>query len=112
MDNSDTLDRYVAIVISEVKSSSRELYPLTKNYPMCLLPVGTKKLIIYQLEALLKVAELSSNISLMQRSSLLWAKAIVLCSSTSNPPSCLLIETTLIRLSSASYEIFPTSSRP
>ena len=51
-------NQYLAIVISEVKSSSRELYPLTKNYPMALLSIGSKKLIVYQLEALLGLKQL------------------------------------------------------
>lgn len=42
-------NKYLAVVISEVKSSSRELYPLTKNYPMAMLSIGSKKLIVYQL---------------------------------------------------------------
>lgn len=55
MESSEPKGKYIAIIISEVKSSSRELYPLTKNYPMGLLPVGSKRLIVYQLESLLKV---------------------------------------------------------
>ena len=51
-------DKTIAIIISEIKSSARELYPLTKNYPMALLPVGSKKLIVYQLEALLSISNL------------------------------------------------------
>lgn len=51
-------NQYLAIVISEVKSCSRELYPLTKNYPMALLSIGSKKLIVYQLEALLGLQQL------------------------------------------------------
>lgn len=53
--------QYLAIIISEVKSSSRELYPLTKNYPMALLSVGSKKLIVYQLEALLPLTNIAST---------------------------------------------------
>jgi choline kinase len=60
--------KYLAIIISEVKSSSRELYPLTKNYPMALLSVGSKKLIVYQLEALLGASELESNSFMRQKS--------------------------------------------
>lgn len=37
-----------------------ELYPLTKNFPKSNLSVGNKKLIIYQLEQLQSVTELSS----------------------------------------------------
>jgi len=55
MESIEPKGKYIAIIISEVKSSSRELYPLTKNYPMGLLPVGSKRLIVYQLESLLKV---------------------------------------------------------
>ena len=51
-------DKTIAIIVSEIKSSARELYPLTKNYPMALLPVGSKKLIVYQLEALLSISNL------------------------------------------------------
>ena len=51
-------NKYLAVVISEVKSSSRELSPLTKNYPMAMLSIGSKKLIVYQLEALLGVKQL------------------------------------------------------
>jgi choline kinase len=61
MDGPELVEQYIAVIIAEVKSSSRELYPLTKNYPMCLLPVGTKKLIIYQLESLLSIKQLASN---------------------------------------------------
>ena len=55
MESLEPQAKYIAIIISEVKSSSRELYPLTKNYPMGLLPVGSKRLIVYQLESLLKL---------------------------------------------------------
>lgn len=48
----------IAVIIAEIKSTSRELYPLTKNYPMALLSIGPKKLIVYQLEALLTVPHL------------------------------------------------------
>jgi len=41
--------KYLGVIVAEVKSSARELYPLAKNYPMGLLPVGIKKLIVYQL---------------------------------------------------------------
>ena len=54
--------KYLAIILSEIKSSARELYPLTKNYPMGLLPVGTKKLIVYQLESLIPLQEIASTI--------------------------------------------------
>jgi hypothetical protein len=47
--------------MAEVISSSRELYPLTKNYPMGLLPVGAKKLIVYQLESLAALEALASK---------------------------------------------------
>lgn len=49
MEDSPVAKEFLGVIISEVKSSSRELYPLTKNYPMGLLPVGTKKIIVYQL---------------------------------------------------------------
>jgi hypothetical protein len=51
-------DKTIAIIVSEIKSSARELYPLTKNYPMALLPVGSRKLIVYQLEALISISNL------------------------------------------------------
>lgn len=44
-----TRGKYLGVIVAEVKSSARELYPLAKNYPMGLLPIGTKKLIVYQL---------------------------------------------------------------
>ncbi len=53
--------KYIAVIVSEVKHSSRELYPLTKNYSMGLLPVGTKKIIVYQLESLIPIRQLSSK---------------------------------------------------
>lgn len=59
----------MAIIISEVKSSSRELYPLTKNYPMALLPIGTKKLITYQLESLIPIQHIASTLLFTSRSS-------------------------------------------
>jgi NDP-sugar pyrophosphorylase family protein len=46
---------YIAIVMTEFKNSERDLYPLTKNHPLPLFPIGNKKLIVYQLEALAKV---------------------------------------------------------
>jgi hypothetical protein len=49
MEDHSSQEKYLGILISEVKSSSREMYPLTKNYPMGMLPVGTKKIIVYQL---------------------------------------------------------------
>lgn len=52
--------KYLAVIIGEVKSSSRDLYPLTKNYSMSLLPVSTKKLILYQLESLIPVTSIAS----------------------------------------------------
>lgn len=50
--------KYIAIIIAEVRSTSRELYPLTKNYPMALLNIGPKKLMLYQLEALQPIPDL------------------------------------------------------
>jgi Ran GTPase-activating protein (RanGAP) involved in mRNA processing and transport len=41
--------KYLGVIVAEVKSSARELYPLAKNYPMGLLPIGVKRLIVYQL---------------------------------------------------------------
>ena len=56
----------VAVVLAEVKTTSAELYPLTKNYPMGLLPIGNKKVIVYHLEALAKV-QLQGNWLCIQR---------------------------------------------
>jgi len=51
-------DKYIAIILTDLKNSERDLYPLTKNTSLPLLPIGNKKIIIYQLEALNKIGNL------------------------------------------------------
>lgn len=65
--------KYLAVIISEVKTSSRELYPLTKNFEMGLLPIGTKKLIAYQLEALVPLQSIASTLELSRNCDREWA---------------------------------------
>jgi hypothetical protein len=73
----------IAVIIAEIKSTSRELYPLTKNYPMALLSVGPKRLIVYQLEALLAVPNLESTLFPTKKSSLSAVSSSNSCNSLS-----------------------------
>ena len=42
--------KFVAVILAN--GMRNELHPITMNFPMANLPVGNKKLIVYQLEQL------------------------------------------------------------
>ena len=42
--------KYIALIFTESKTA--DIYPLTRNYPAGCLPIGHKKMIVYQLEQL------------------------------------------------------------
>jgi NDP-sugar pyrophosphorylase family protein len=51
--------KFVGVIFGN--DMGNELYPLTKNLPKSNLPVGNKKLIVYQLEQFELMAQISSN---------------------------------------------------
>lgn len=52
--------KFTAVILAGGKGL--QLYPLTPRYPKALLPVGNKRMIIYQLEMLERTNNISSSL--------------------------------------------------
>lgn len=86
-----------------------DLYPLTKNFPISNLPIGNKKLIVYQLEQLESVSNLDCTFAIIQALWLFTIEKICELRSTLRRISCQIIHSILIKLNFSKWRAIKQS---